>query len=74
MNALLRLFGYEIRKDEGPNNVALALCNGFTAYPGCKDPTTVSITHAQCINARGLVRIFISDGRQYTAQIQVLDG
>lgn len=51
------------------NNAAHALCNRLTAFPGHLVPTPTTVTHAQCINGNGDVRLFTDDGKQFLVTI-----
>ena len=51
------------------NDAAHALCNRLTAFPGAPNPTPVVVTHAQCINNNGDVRLFTDDRKQFLVTI-----
>ena len=51
------------------NNAAHALCNRLTAFPGVPTPTPATVTHAQCINSNGDVRLYTDDGKQFLVTI-----
>lgn len=51
------------------NNAAHALCNRLTAFKDCPTPTPTTVTHAQCINSNGDVRLYTDDGKQFLVTV-----
>lgn len=70
MKTLLRLLGLEARPlSEARGEVALALVNRLT---GTEFKTPATIRHAQCIDGRGHVRLYVEGGREYLLTVTEL--